>query len=93
MSLKKLVIRGTLALVVIGIVGLVVIQFVPVERPNPPVLREPNWDSPETRALAQRACFDCHSNETTWPWYSQVAPVSWLTSPAPGKSAGFLRGR
>jgi len=28
--------------------------------------------------LAQRACFDCHSNETVWPWYSNVAPVSWL---------------
>ncbi len=33
----------------------------------------------ETRALAKRACFDCHSNETEWPWYSNVAPVSWLT--------------
>src|SRR5271165_3967577 len=36
-------------------------------------------DSPETKALIRRACFDCHSNETTWPWYSNVAPVSWLT--------------
>jgi hypothetical protein len=31
-----------------------------------------------TRALAVRACYDCHSNETVWPWYSFVAPVSWL---------------
>jgi hypothetical protein len=62
-------------------VGLVVaIQLIPVwlAQTNPPVLAEPNWDSPETRALAQRACFDCHSNETVWPWYSKVAPVSWL---------------
>lgn len=40
---------------------------------------EPAWDSPQTRQLAVRACFDCHSNETTWPWYSNVAPISWLT--------------
>ena len=31
-----------------------------------------------TRALAKQACFDCHSNETEWPAYSRVAPVSWL---------------
>jgi len=54
------------------------IQFVQFERTNPPVVAEPNWDSPRTRDLARRACFDCHSNLTTWPWYSRVAPVSWL---------------
>jgi mono/diheme cytochrome c family protein len=42
------------------------------------VRQEPNWNSPVTRALAQRACFDCHSNETVWPWYSNIAPSSWL---------------
>ena len=47
---------------------------------NPPVVREPAWDTPETRALAVRACFDCHSNETRWPWYARVAPVSWLVA-------------
>jgi hypothetical protein len=59
----------------------VAIQLVPYGRDhvNPPVTREPRWDRPETRALAVRACFDCHSNETVWPWYSHVAPVSWLT--------------
>lgn len=58
----------------------VVIQFVPYGRDhlNPPVGAEPTWDSPETRALARQACFDCHSNETEWPAYSRVAPVSWL---------------
>jgi hypothetical protein len=57
-----------------------VIQLIPYGRQhtNPPVVQEPNWDSPQTRAFAQRACFDCHSNETIWPWYSNVAPVSWL---------------
>ncbi|MCA9935412.1 MAG: heme-binding domain-containing protein [Ardenticatenaceae bacterium] len=65
--------------VIIG--GFVLIQLVPYGRnhTNPSVIQEPNWDSPETRALAQRACFDCHSNETVWPWYANVAPVSWLT--------------
>jgi mono/diheme cytochrome c family protein len=60
--------------------GLVVIQFVPYGRShtNPPVVLEPAWDSPATRALAQRACFDCHSNETKWPGYASVAPMSWL---------------
>jgi len=55
-------------------------QIVPYGRDhaNPPVLAEPSWDSPDTRDLFFRACRDCHSNETVWPWYSQVAPASWL---------------
>lgn len=61
-------------------VAFVGVQFVPYGRDhvNPPVVAEPVWDSPETRALARQACFDCHSNETAWPVYSHVAPVSWL---------------
>ncbi len=56
------------------------IQLIPIGRDhtNPPIVREPNWDSPRTRELVQAACFDCHSNETEWPWYSNVAPISWL---------------
>ena len=53
------------------------IQLIPVERGNPPVVREPKWDSVQTRAYAKRACFDCHSNETQWPWYAYLAPLSW----------------
>jgi mono/diheme cytochrome c family protein len=58
----------------------VLLQAVPYGRAhrNPPVVAEPSWDRPETRALAVRACYDCHSNETKWPWYSHVAPISWL---------------
>ena len=57
------------------------IQFLPFgHRSNPPVMAEPAWDSPETRAIARKACFDCHSNETQWPLYARVAPVSWLVS-------------
>jgi hypothetical protein len=62
----------------IGVFGL--IQLVPYGRAhsNPPVTREPQWDSPRTRELAVRACFDCHSNETRWPSYAHVAPLSWV---------------
>ncbi len=58
----------------------VVIQFVPYghDHSNPPVAAKPQWDSPKTEALFMRACGDCHSNETKWPWYSNIAPVSWL---------------
>ena len=58
----------------------VAIQVVPYGRDhtNPPVVQEPQWDTPKTRALFMRACADCHSNETKWPWYSNVAPISWL---------------
>lgn len=62
-------------------ITVVAIQLVPYGRNhvNPPVRQEPAWNTPETRALAKRACFDCHSNETVYPWYASVAPVSWLT--------------
>lgn len=67
-------------LVVIGILLLVAIQFVPYGRDheNPPVTATPTWDSPRTESLVRGACYDCHSNETRWPWYARVAPVSWL---------------
>ena len=56
------------------------IQLIPFGRThtNPSVVAEPNWPDPSVRALAVRACFDCHSNETRWPWYADVAPVSWV---------------
>jgi len=44
---------------------------------NPPAGAAPAWDSPRTLALARRACFDCHSNSTRWPWYASIAPLSW----------------
>lgn len=59
---------------------LLLAQAVPYGRDhtNPPGRTEPRWSSPEVRDLAKRACFDCHSNETQWPWYTHVAPASWL---------------
>jgi mono/diheme cytochrome c family protein len=58
----------------------VAIQLVPYGRDhtNPRVVREPDWDGPQTRETFMRVCQDCHSNETDWPWYSVVAPSSWL---------------
>lgn len=64
-----------------GVVALALgIQLVPYGRShsNPPSVSEPEWDRPQTRVLFARACLDCHSHETRWPWYSNVAPVSWL---------------
>lgn len=64
-----------------GGVGLfVLLQFIPVDRTNPPVEATPTWDSPRTQELFDRACKNCHSNETHWPWYSYVAPASWLVA-------------
>lgn len=73
MSLGRKVALGLAALVVI-------LQLVPYGRAhtNPPHVKEPNWDSDKTHQLAKTACFDCHSNQTRWPWYSHVAPFSWL---------------
>jgi hypothetical protein len=42
------------------------------------VTKDAPWPTPAARALAVRACYDCHSHETRWPWYSHVAPMSWL---------------
>lgn len=67
-------------LLVAGIVLVAALQLIPYGRAhtNPPVRQEPAWDSARTRELVVRACYDCHSNETDWPWYSHLAPVSWL---------------
>lgn len=74
--IKKVVLYGAIAAVVL----FVALQLVPYgkDHTNPPVVSEPKWDSPQTRALVKRTCFDCHSSETVWPWYSSIAPGSWL---------------
>jgi mono/diheme cytochrome c family protein len=62
------------------VVGFIVIQLVPYgcDHSNPPGVTEPDWDTPRTRELFMRACGDCHSHETKWPWYTSVAPARWL---------------
>lgn len=63
--------------ILVGIVLiLVAIQFVPVDRSNPPVTLDIPMDV-EVKNILRRTCYDCHSNQTTWPWYSYIAPVSW----------------
>jgi hypothetical protein len=71
-------------LLLVGVVALIVAQFVPMTGANPPV--DPaqaifaSMPVPaEITAILSRACQDCHSNQTVWPWYSRIAPVSWLT--------------
>jgi hypothetical protein len=59
------------------LVALVIVQFPKVERTNPPATGEVSVP-PAIEARLRRSCYDCHSNETRWPWYSRVAPVSWL---------------
>jgi hypothetical protein len=76
--LRKVILRLIVATAVLGLL----FQLVPLpgRGNNPPVVVEPKWDSPQTRALVKRTCLDCHSNETVWPWYSYVAPASWLVN-------------
>lgn len=85
---KKILKFGGLGLLAL----LLLIQVVPYGRDhtNPPVVAEPGWDSPRTRELAARACFDCHSNETRWPWYANVAPMSWIVQSHVDEGRGEL---
>jgi hypothetical protein len=73
---------GRVVLGAFGVLVLIVlvVQLVPYGRAhsNPPVVQEPTWDSVQTQMLFARACADCHSNQTVWPSYSNVAPLSWL---------------
>ena len=76
MATRKRLLRILLAAAAL----LVLLQLLPFGRvDNPPVTAEPAWDSPRTRELAARACFDCHSNQSQRQWY-HLAPVSWLVA-------------
>lgn len=85
MKRVRIVIVAVMGIVVLGFV---VLQLIPgssinakfASPGNPPVTNTIKWDSPETEKLARAACFDCHSNETVYPWYSNVAPISWLVN-------------
>ena len=68
------VLKVTLGILVVALLGA---QAVRPDRTNPPV--ESDVAAPPViGALLRRACYDCHSHETVWPWYSLVAPASWL---------------
>ena len=58
------------------------LQFTNPARTNPPVKKDfPITNAPpQVAAMLRASCYDCHSQETRWPWYSRVAPVSWLVA-------------
>ena len=66
-------------LIVGFIVLIALIQFIPVQHSNPPAADPVVFADPKAEAIAKRSCYDCHSNQTTWPWYSYIAPFSWYT--------------
>jgi len=75
------IIRKYFWILVAGAVGIfLLIQLIPFghNRTNPPTVSEPNWSSPEARVPVKEHCFQCHSNETEWTWYANIAPGSWL---------------
>ncbi len=65
-----------------GLALFVAIQLVPFgrEHPNSPVSDAAPWPSERAEEIAGRSCAACHSNTTQWPWYSNVAPASWLVA-------------
>ena len=69
------------AIVLVGL--LLIAQFVRPARTNPPVdelqtIQATTQMSPDVAAIFERSCRDCHSNKTVWPWYTNVAPISWF---------------
>lgn len=58
----------------------IAIQFVPYgwHHSNPPVVQDAPWPNAASASIARESCYGCHSNETDWPLYSYVAPMSWL---------------
>lgn len=76
MSWRPVLLRTALG----GLAIFLALQLVPYgwRHPNPPVTDPTTWPSAQAEALARGACYDCHSNETRWPAYSYVAPMSWL---------------
>lgn len=65
-------------LIVLAVI-IIAIQFIPVSKTNPPVNADFNGP-PEIKSILKRVCYNCHSNETVWPWYSHVAPISFLVA-------------
>ncbi len=65
---------------VIAFIVLIQFSIFWLPQTNPPVLSGPTWPNAEAEAIARKACYDCHSNETVWPFYSKIAPVSWLVT-------------
>ncbi|MET3536515.1 heme-binding domain-containing protein [Chryseobacterium limigenitum] len=69
--------------IVVLLVAFIIIQFFPIDKKNPPPT--PGMDflrikktPPQIAKLISTSCYDCHSNESKYPWYSDIAPSSWL---------------
>ena len=69
--------RIIVTVIILLAAALILAQWIPVERDNPPVTLDIPT-SPEVKAILKRSCYDCHSNETIWPGYSAIAPISWF---------------
>lgn len=79
MRLIKKILKITAIVLVVGFLGM---QAVRPARTNPPVdesqtIFARTQMTPQVAGIFDRSCRDCHSNKTVWPWYTQVAPVSW----------------
>jgi hypothetical protein len=72
-------------IILVALLLFAVSQFFHPDRTNPIINPTATFEavakpSPDAAAIFQRACYDCHSNTTIWPWYSRIAPVSWLVA-------------
>jgi hypothetical protein len=75
--------RAFRGLFLLSVVALLLIQLLPSGRSNPPVVQARTIERiltvpTDVKAIFDRSCHNCHSNDTVWPWYAHVAPVSWL---------------
>ncbi|MCX6619798.1 MAG: heme-binding domain-containing protein [Acidobacteria bacterium] len=90
MRKTRIAIAGAALLAAFG-----VLQFVQPDRTNPPFDRTASFGAVSgaprhVAAAVERACADCHSNQTAWPWYSRISPVSWLVANDVRKGRNYL---
>lgn len=72
--------KRSVKFILLGLLLVVILIQIPqAERSNPPVTGDLQA-SGEVKAILKESCYDCHSNETCWPWYSYVNPVGWLVA-------------
>ncbi len=81
-TLRLLIISSSgLVLVFVALQTLPVWEFAPMMDPrNPPVRYEIQWAPPETAHIMETVCYTCHSNETEYPLYMRIAPLSWIAA-------------
>jgi len=74
--------KNIIKIISFGLIVFGLIQLIPYghDYTNPKELSTVNWDTPKTKELFNKACADCHSNNTKWPWYSKIAPISWIVA-------------